>query len=457
MAPATIRAQAAFTNAPDNTSNSWTADTLNPPTSLTTTDGITIRLDWTATPDTYATGHRIYRSTTGGGPYTQIAEITPRTTTTYVDSPAAGTYYYIARAYYLTWESVNSNEATGTAASPGAAVSLDGGLGHTCGARVDGSVWCWGRNDRGQVGNGVSGADVDVPVQVVGAGGVGVLSDAAMVAAGSSHSCVVKTDATVWCWGHNDEGQLGDNTTSDSDTPVQVVGVGGIGVLSDAAMVVAGEKHTCVVKTDATVWCWGRNDKGQLGDNTTSDSDTPVQVVGVGGIGVLSDAAMVVAGSSHSCVVKTDATVWCWGHNDEGQLGDNTTSDSDTPVQVVGAGGVGVLTSVAVAGAGNTHTCAAPNRRHRLVLGLNSDAQLGDNTTTNNTTPSKHSGSDRLRPGLELRHFWRLWAHSFRFLYQMGTPSGSCTRWELLPVPVPDGRGVGPHRLHCSDRDRGPR
>ena len=117
VAPPMIQAQAAFTNAPDNTGNSWTGDTLAPPTGLTATGGATITLDWTATIDSYATGHRILRSTSPGGPYTQIAEITPRTTTTHVDSPAAGTYYYVARAYYLGWESVNSNEASATVAA----------------------------------------------------------------------------------------------------------------------------------------------------------------------------------------------------------------------------------------------------------------------------------------------------------------------------------------------------
>ena len=119
VAPPMIQAQAAFANTADNTGNSLTGDTLAPPTSLTATpNGADIDLDWTATVDTYATGHRILRSTSPGGPYTQIAEITPRTTVTHTDSPAAGTYYYVARANYLGWESVNSNEASATVASP---------------------------------------------------------------------------------------------------------------------------------------------------------------------------------------------------------------------------------------------------------------------------------------------------------------------------------------------------
>ena len=106
-------AGAFVTNPTSNDANSFAADILAPPTGLTAACGTTITLDWTATVDTYATGHRVFRATTPGGPYSQIAQITPRTTVTYDDTPAPGTYYYVVRAYYLSWESVDSNEAEG--------------------------------------------------------------------------------------------------------------------------------------------------------------------------------------------------------------------------------------------------------------------------------------------------------------------------------------------------------
>jgi hypothetical protein len=107
-------ALALLTSSPAVGSNDFNADTLDPPTGLTATGGASITLNWTATPDTYAGGHRVLRGTTTGGPYTQIAEVTPRTTVTYNDAPAAGTYYYVVRAYYQSWESANSNEASAT-------------------------------------------------------------------------------------------------------------------------------------------------------------------------------------------------------------------------------------------------------------------------------------------------------------------------------------------------------
>ncbi|MCP3934560.1 MAG: hypothetical protein GY708_04215 [Actinomycetia bacterium] len=105
---------AAFTDITDNSGNALTSDTLDPPTSTAATGGADITIDWTATPDSYATGHRVYRSTSSGGPYTQIAQITPRTTVTHTDNPADGTYYYVVRSYYLGWESADSNEDAAT-------------------------------------------------------------------------------------------------------------------------------------------------------------------------------------------------------------------------------------------------------------------------------------------------------------------------------------------------------
>ncbi len=110
-------AGANFSNPTSNDATSFVTDMFQPPTGLTATSGVTITLDWTATPDTYAIGHRVLRSATPGGPYSQIAEVTPRTTTTYVDSPADGTYSYVVHAFYLTWESANSNEDSATAGS----------------------------------------------------------------------------------------------------------------------------------------------------------------------------------------------------------------------------------------------------------------------------------------------------------------------------------------------------
>ena len=272
-----------------------------------------------------------------------------------------------------------------------AAVEVAGGLGHSCAVKSDATVWCWGRNDRGQLGDNTT-SDSLTPVQVTGSGGVGTLSGVSSVAAGAKSTCVVKTDTTVWCWGDNGKGQLGDNTTTDSSAPVQVVGAGGVGTLSGALVVTAGEEFGCVAKSDGSVWCWGDNGKGQLGDNTTTDSSVPVQVTGPGGVGTLSGVSTVGAGLQHACGVKSDTTVWCWGLNDRGQLGDDTTTDSSAPVQVKGSGGVGTLSGATLVGAGDLFTCAALSDWTAWCWGRNNKGQLGDNTTTDRLTPIQVKG-----------------------------------------------------------------
>jgi signal peptidase I len=289
-------------------------------------------------------------------------------------------------------DTTNNAADTFVASEWEALIALDGGEVHSCGVNDEGAVWCWGRNDRGQLGDGTT-SDHSVPVQVVGAGGVGTLTNAVGIAAGNKHSCAAKDDGTVWCWGLNDKGQLGNNSTTNSSTPVQVVGAGGVGTLTNVADIAAGLQYSCAAKDDGTAWCWGLNNKGQLGNNSTTDSSTPVQVVGAGGVGTLTNVAEIAAGLQHSCAAKDDGTAWCWGLNDKGQLGNNSTTDSSTPVQVVGAGGVGVLDTIILVGAGNTHTCAAKQTHTVWCWGLNNESQLGNNSTTDSSTPVQAIGT----------------------------------------------------------------
>lgn len=125
---------AALTDTTGNTANSWGIDSLDPPTGVVAANGSTITIDWTATTDTYASGHRVLRSATTGGPYTQVAEVTPRSTETYLDSPAVGTYYYVVRSFDGSWESGNSNESVATLFQVDLVGSWQTGLTHTNGS-----------------------------------------------------------------------------------------------------------------------------------------------------------------------------------------------------------------------------------------------------------------------------------------------------------------------------------
>ncbi|HEY5893493.1 MAG TPA: Ig-like domain-containing protein, partial [Chthoniobacterales bacterium] len=179
---------------------------------------------------------------------------------------------------------------------------VSAGSGHSLALKSDGSVWAWGANGSGQLGNSTPVRSV-VPVQVNG------WADVIAVVAGDYHSMVLKADGSVWAWGSNGSGQLGSNTTTGSVTPVQVNG------LTNVVAVAAGSSHSLASKSDGSVWAWGANWSGQLGNNTTTESPTPIQVSIVGGV------SKIAAGSSHTIVLKEDGTLTSWGDGSFGQLG----------------------------------------------------------------------------------------------------------------------------------------
>ena len=242
---------------------------------------------------------------------------------------------------------------------------------HTCVLTVGGAVLCWGYNPQGQLGDGTTTAQ-SRPTPVVGLG-----SGVAAITAGGRHTCGLTTAGAVLCWGRNDRNQLGDGTTSARLTPTPVVGLG-----SDVVEIAAGYDHTCALKTAGALVCWGYNNWGQLGDGTTTSRATPIAVPGMAGA-----VATIGAGAYHTCVLTTGGGAQCWGGNSSGQLGDGTTTDRWTAVPVTGLGS-GL---VAIAG-GMSHSCAVTTTGSAVCWGDNSYGQLGDGTTARRVTPTAVSG-----------------------------------------------------------------
>ncbi|MBN1439617.1 MAG: hypothetical protein JW929_09430 [Anaerolineales bacterium] len=248
-----------------------------------------------------------------------------------------------------------------------AAVLAAAGPDHTCVTTTAGGVKCWGKNDRGQLGDGTT-ADSNKPVDVKGfAGGVKAIS------VGGAHTCALSDSGRVMCWGANDRGQLGIGTTADSSLPAEVQGLS-----ERVSAIAAGGSHTCAVTVGGGGFCWGANESGQLGDGTTADRLIPVRV------GPEADAWKgVAAGRGHNCFLTTADGVKCWGANQSGQLGDGKGVESRAlPVDVVGlAGGVSAVA------AGGEHTCALMATGGVKCWGDNRYGQLGDGTRTNRYVP----------------------------------------------------------------------
>ncbi len=230
----------------------------------------------------------------------------------------------------------------------------------------DWGVKCWGINGEGELGDGTTNWASPTPVDTIG-----LSSGVIALAAGFHHTCAINNLGGVECWGRNSTGQLGDGTTTSSNTPVNVVGLS-----SGAIAIAAGIEHTCALISGGAVKCWGRNWAGQLGDGTFNDSLTPVTVSGLS-----SGATVLVVGAAHTCA-STGTGVKCWGRNWENQLGDGTQTNSSVPVNV------GSLSDTILSiSAGYDFTCALNDQGNIKCWGRNSEGQLGDGTRTDRLYP----------------------------------------------------------------------
>ena len=242
-----------------------------------------------------------------------------------------------------------------------AAVAVSTGFFHSCALTDDGGVKCWGLNDSGQLGDGTTTSRL-TPGDVVGLStGVTAISNSDY-----RHMCALTDGGGVKCWGANDSGQLGDGTTTNRSTPVDVIGLS-----SGVRAISAGKGHTCAVTTQGGVKCWGYEWDLYGQDLTPQDN-----------VGIQSGIQAVEAASSTTCVLTDGGGVKCWGVNDSGKLGDGTTTSRLTPVDVVG-----LSTGVTAISGGAVHMCALTEAGGVKCWGSNYSFQLGDGTTTNRLTP----------------------------------------------------------------------
>ena len=228
-------------------------------------------------------------------------------------------------------------------------------------------LWVWGLNSYGQLGDNTT-SNRRTPVTTLAGG-----SNWKQVSGGGNYIAAIKTDGTLWTWGRNNQGQLGDNTTTNRSTPVTTFAGG-----SNWKQVSGSFQGniTAAIKTDGTLWTWGRN-YGQLGDNTTTNRSTPVTTFAGG-----TNWKQVSGGYRHTAAIKTDGTLWTWGVNNSGQLGDNTTTNRLTPVTTFAGG-----TNWKQVACGQYHTSAIKTDGTLWTWGCNGTGQLGNNTLNASFTP----------------------------------------------------------------------
>ena len=233
--------------------------------------------------------------------------------------------------------------------------------------KTDGTLWTWGLNNYGQLGDNTT-SNRSSPVTTAGGG-----TNWKQVSCGYAYlSAAIKTDGTLWSWGQNSFGQLGDGTSSDRSSPVTTIGGG-----TNWKQVSCGSTHIAAIKTDGTLWTWGSNISVQLGDGTTSNRLSPVTTAGGG-----TNWKQVAGGAGHTVAIKTDGTLWTWGENAVGALGDNTTTARSSPGTTAGGG-----TNWKQVSGGNSHTAAIKTDGTLWTWGWNTDnilaicGQLGDGST----------------------------------------------------------------------------
>ena len=295
-------------------------------------------------------------------------------------------------------------------------VNLSTGSYHSLAIKADGTLWGWGRNNEGQLGNGTNTAS-NKPVKA------GTSSNWAKVATGSVYSLAIKNDGTLWAWGGNDWGQLGTGDYSSRNFPVQ------IGTANNWAKIEAGNLHSLAIKTDGTLWAWGVNFDGQLGDGTNTVRNSPVQIgistdwkeisggtdhslalkidgtlwawgwgvfgqLGGGSAsnvpqqrGVATDWASISAGQYFSLGIKTTGTLWAWGNNDQGQLGNGTFFQLNSPTQI------GTATNWSKISAASSHSLGIRQNGTLWAWGSNSNGQFGNGTTSSSNVPVQAGSS----------------------------------------------------------------
>ena len=263
-------------------------------------------------------------------------------------------------------------------------IAVSVGILHTMAIKSDNSLWVWGWNESGQIGNGTISESFGRVLSGITAP-IKIMDDVIGVSAGYQHSAAIKSDGSLWAWGDNSYGQLGDGAAKSygknppNPDPVKI--------MDDVAHVSAGVWITMAIKTDGSLWAWGGGSEGQIGDGAREIRNSPVKI--------MEDAAYVSVGGAHVTAIKTDGSLWAWGWNRRGQIGNGAVMDAyssySSPVKI--------MDGVSAVSAGDEHTIAIKTDGSMWAWGKNDYGQIGDGTVTTYDSEWRISkNNDRSRP-----------------------------------------------------------
>lgn len=301
-----------------------------------------------------------------GGEALDVRAGDPSVVASYVSAGFSHTCAIDARGRLYCWGD-NASLALGAAgtgsllpqlvSSPGSGggfVQVSAGRDSTCALHENGEVWCWGTNQEGNLGTG-DRSDQATPFHV------SLARPALQISVRERVSCAVLEGGALWCWGDNAEGQMGQGTAGDDAlVPIQVPG-------SNWTAVSAGQGHVCALRAPGSLWCWGRNSDGSLGQGSTD----PVQIQAPVQVGMAEDWLMVSASQSQTCGIRAPGTLWCWGANGSSQLGQGDTMDRHAPAQI------GTDHDWTTVSQSALHACALKQPGALWCWGRNDEGQLG--------------------------------------------------------------------------------
>ncbi|QWB99902.1 InlB B-repeat-containing protein [Mycoplasmatota bacterium] len=262
----------------------------------------------------------------------------------------------------------------------------------------EGRVFSWGYNFHGQLGDGTT-INRNTPTEITSQFGLDAGEIVKNISIGVEHSIAITSEGRVFSWGSNNNGQLGDGTRTDRTTPTEITSQFGLNAGETVKNISLGVEHSIAITSEGRVFTWGSNNNGQLGDGTRTDRTTPIEITSQFGLDAGETLTSISLGVEHSIAITSEGRVFTWGSNNNGQLGDGTSTDRTTPTEITSQFGLDAGETVTSISLGYFHSSAITSEGRAFTWGSNEGGQLGDGTTTNRTTPTEITSQFKLDAG----------------------------------------------------------